>query len=165
MEKEKSKFGKFLQKVGNVFPDVMEVGLTAMSNPLGAIKLVTEKLQDKVNEDSGNAAEASLLLLELKREENTFLADMYKEDTKRIESVHGLEAVQLQQEDLFTKRARPTRQYFWLLFLLICFPIAYLATGATMELPSEVIYGIFADFGFYTYKRTEEKLKLNNSTT
>lgn len=165
-KKEKSGFGKFLQKVGNVFPDIAEVGLTALSNPVEAVRLVKEKLQDKAAADDEKSNAATILLAEMKRDEYQFIQDMYKEDTKRIQSTHELEAVQLEQEDLFTKRARPTRQYFWLLLLLLCYPIAYFFTDAVIDLPEFLLAGVFGDMGFYAYKRTEEKkMKLNPNTT
>ena len=82
---------------------------------------------------------------------------MEKEMTARIASFQETERVQLEQDDKFTKRARPTRQYFWLLFLLLCYPVMYYLDGAVLDLPEIVLLGIFGDFGFYTWKRTEEK--------
>ncbi len=163
-EKEKTKFGKFLQKVGGVFPDILEVGLTAAAgNPIQAIKLVKDKLTGEAAKDNENSRTATELMMELEAMENEFLKEMYQEDTKRILSAHELEKVQLEQSDLFTKRARPTRQYFWLLFLLVCYPVASFVAGSVIPLPEIVLIGMFGDMGFYAYKRTEEKIKLGGS--
>jgi len=86
-----------------------------------------------------------------------FELEMEREMTRRITGHQELEAVQLQQEDLWTKRARPTRQYFWLIFLLICYPVSMWTTGSVIDLPEIVLGGVFVDFGLYTWKRTEEK--------
>lgn len=82
---------------------------------------------------------------------------MEQEMTKRITSFHELEKTQILQEDLYTKRARPTRQYFWLALLLMCYPISQWVTGVMIDLPEIVLGGVFVDFGLYTWKRTEEK--------
>jgi len=159
-KKEKTGLGKFLQKVGSAFPDIAAVGLTAITNPAEAVKMVREKLTDAAAQDSEESSKASELLMELEMKEMDFLKEIYSEDTKRIQSAHALEKTQLEQDDPFTKRARPTRQYFWLLFLLLCYPVAQFATGSIIEIPEIVMVGIFGDMGFYAYKRTEEKCKL-----
>jgi len=89
---------------------------------------------------------------------NDFELAMTAEMTKRIVSVQDTERVQLAQEDLLTKRARPIRQYAWLLFIFVCYPLAYFVKGEYIDVPDVVIMGVFADFGFYTFNRTREKL-------
>lgn len=164
---EKTGFGKFLQKVGHIFPDILEVGATALlDSPAEAIRMVKDKLQGKAAQDGEHSIEASRLLLELKTQEYDFIKEMYSEDTKRIQSAHELEKVQLEQTDLFTKRARPARQYFWLIFLLLCYPLAKFTTGTTVDIPEIVMIGIFGDMGFYAFNGNNNvntpKVKLNN---
>lgn len=87
-----------------------------------------------------------------------YALDYEHEITVRIESAHELEKQQLAQEDLWTKRARPTRQYFWLIFLTLCFPFSKWMSGAVIDLPDILLIGILGDFGFYHYQRTKEKI-------
>jgi hypothetical protein len=119
------------------------------SGALGVIKnIITSQPEEKISAPDK---------LELLKEAHAYELSLEAEDSKRIESFNELEKVQVSQEDLFTKRARPARQYFWLLFLLVCYPLSWFIYGKVMELPDIVLAGIFGDFGFYSFLRTKEK--------
>ena len=60
-------------------------------------------------------------------------------------------------DDLVTKRARPLRQYSWILLLFICYPLSVMVSGSIIELPEIVLMGMFADMGIYSILRTTEK--------
>lgn len=138
----KDKAPQILDVAGDLLPD---------SGALGIVKNLI-KHDDKI--PPADQIEGMKLLQD-------FELEMEREMTKRIEGNQQLEVVQLQQEDLFTKRARPTRQYFWLLFLIVCYPVSFWIGGSVIALPEIILIGIFGDFGFYTWKRTEEKIKLS----
>jgi len=90
---------------------------------------------------------------------NEFELSMEHEMTTRIVEAQKTEQIQIAQEDKWTKRARPTRQYAWVIFLFVCYPVAWFAKDKVVDVPTEIVWGIFADFGYYTYSRTMEKIK------
>lgn len=155
--KEKTKVGKFLQNAAalgqKVGPDVLNLlgnvtGVDALKNLANVIKK-DEDLPDEAKENA-----LALLELDLNAQ-----IELEREMTKRITGHQELEKVQVQQDDLYTKRARPTRQYFWLLFLLLCYPVAWaLNDHKFIELPEIILVGIFSDFGVYSVLRSNEKL-------
>lgn len=148
-DEKKSKFGTWLKEnapgilntIGGVLPEK------------GALGIVRNLLITDETIPEEKRIEGLKLMYDYER-------GMEEEMTKRITSFHQLENTQLLQEDLFTKRARPTRQYFWLILILLCYPISNWTTGSMIELPEIVLGGIFVDFGLYTWKRTEEKNNL-----
>lgn len=169
-EKEKkkfseTKFGQFLKKAGDVIAksggDILEIGATAVTQgPAAAIGKTVQVLRK--GSDSGDS-EATELLVELERNRQSFLVEMESLEVDKIKSFHSLEATQLQQEDLWTKRARPTRQYFWLLAVIGMMILDYLniSEGNSMvflDFNNPLLYIMAADFGYYTLMRTKEKL-------
>lgn len=148
---EEEKKSKFLTWIKENAPNVLNVigGVLPDKGGLGIVKNLIMK-DDTIPDEK----KAEGLKLAYEHE-----LGMEQEMTKRITSYHDLEKTQLVQEDLYTKRARPTRQYFWLVFILLCYPISRWVTGSVIELPEIIMGGIFVDFGLYTWKRSEEKIK------
>lgn len=147
-----TKLGEWIQKnapkvgdiVGDVLPD---------KGVLGIIKNLIDK-EDTLN--TTQKTEAQMLIMQHEIE-------IDKIELEKLKSHHNLEGIQLQQEDLWTKRARPTRQYAWLvliLFMIILDFSQFRDTGSiiffTFENP--LLYVIGADFGIYTFNRTREKI-------
>ena len=107
------------------------------------------------------------------KELNSFQLAMAQEETERIKAVQETERVQLSQEDLFTKRARPFRMYVWVLVIVTCYPVAWIFTavlslyhggemvGQVVPLDWEIVMGMFADMGVYTVSRSQEKTGKN----
>lgn len=151
MGKKKFKDTKLGNILSNKLPSILAVAGEFLPDK-GALGII----KNMVTSDKSMSEQDRAEILALINEHEIALA---KEDTERIKSFHSLENTQLQQEDMFTKRARPTRQYFWLLFILFCYPVMYLIQGKIMDLPEVILFGIFTDFGLYTWKRTEEKNK------
>lgn len=141
-----TKVGKFLSTklpvvldiVGSVLPD--KGVLAIVKNIISSDRSMSAKDKDEVNE----------LILQQEIE-------LEKIELEKLKSFHNLEATQLIQEDKFTKRARPFRQYFWLLLLTLCYPVSWFVSHEMITLPEIILIGIFSDFGLYTWKRTEEK--------
>jgi len=78
----------------------------------------------------------------------------------KVEGFNELETVQLQQDDLVTKRARPIRQYAWIILLFLCYPLAAALSGQPIDLPEILLIGMFSDMGVYSLLRTAEKTGL-----
>lgn len=93
------------------------------------------------------------------KELNDFQIQIAQEETARILSAQETERKQLDQEDLFTKRARPFRQYAWVILLFVCYPVSSMISGSIIALPWEIITIIGTDMGIYTISRTAEKTK------
>lgn len=161
-----TKFGKFLGKAGKAITssggDVLDIGVTAVTQgPAAAIKKTIDVLRN--GSDAGNP-EATDLLIELERNRQAFTVDMAKIESDNIQSFHKLEAQQLSTSDKLTSRARPIRQYFWLLLIAIGLTIDYwnMVYGREklfMEMDNPLLYIMAADFGVYTWNRTREKIK------
>lgn len=97
MEKEKTKFGKFLQKVGNTFGDVAEIGGnllqgTAAGSALGVLGDILE----------GKASNAGL------SEEERLLAQQFKQELELNKIDFEKEVYRMQVEDLKSARESNT---------------------------------------------------------
>jgi len=91
--------------------------------------------------------------LELLKECNKELLDAHAYDESDVEFIE-LESI---GDDVVTRRARPIRQYSWIVLLFICYPLAALIQGATIDLPEIILIGMFSDMGIYSILRTTEK--------
>lgn len=155
-------FGKFLNKAGNAIKrhggDVLEIAATAVTNPVAAIGKAREVLQRGEQKDE----EAQALLAELQLKQMEFKLEMEKLNVEMVKSHHELEAIQLQQEDKWTKRARPTRQYFWLLIITLMIVLDFKnfqesSNLVFLDFNNPLLYIMGADFGYYQFNRTQEK--------
>jgi len=142
-------FGQLLtQKLPEVAAQVGEV--LPSTGVLGIVKnLITAAPEDQISATDK---------LALMQEADKFEETLAQSDSDNIKSYNDVEKAQVQSEDKYTSRARPTRQYFWLLFLLICFPVSYFATGHFVAIPDTLLWIIGGDFGTYTIARTQEKI-------
>jgi len=68
-----------------------------------------------------------------------------------------IEEIEEYGDDVVTRRARPIRQYSWIVLLFLCYPLPYLLGRNPIDLPEIVLYGIFLDMGVYSILRTTEK--------
>lgn len=156
MNKEKKKFRdtkvggwlaknapKALEVVGDVLPD---------KGVLGIVKNLIDK-DETMSAQQKNEFQVLALEYEL---------ELVREETKQIQSHHNVETTQLEQDDLFTKRARPTRQYVWLLIIVAMIVLDFSSfrnsgTLIFLNFENPLLYVIAADFGIYSLGRTAEK--------
>lgn len=86
MGKGKGKFKGFIRKVGNVFPDVLEVATTAITNPIEAISKVGEMLSEKAESDEN----AKLLLQEYDLNVKQWRLEAFEAEVKDRKSARQL---------------------------------------------------------------------------
>lgn len=77
--------------------------------------------------------------------------------TQRHSDFQATERTQLEQEDVFTKRARPFRQYAWTLMIIFCTAIAPFAIGEMLIIPVEILILIGTDMGYHQYNESAER--------
>ena len=131
----------------------------------GAIKPVTE-LIDNLSTSDQEKLELKNRLLEI---ENSYKAKILDYESKVVESQKEIMVAELQQDDLYTKRARPTVLYAGLIILLVnhvLLPWLSYFRGMTVpsiDLPSEFWLAWGGVAGIYAFGRSREKLnKANN---
>lgn len=83
--------------------------------------------------------------------------DILKEVNKELVELVLAEPGTEQGDDVVTRRARPIRQYSWILLLFLCYPLAAAVRGSAIDLPDIVLMGMFGDMGIYSILRTTEK--------
>ena len=159
---EGSKFRQFLKKASKVVPDVLDVGVDILTGDIsGALEKVSDKLSAKKEIPLAGEllVEFEIAKLSFQKELEQIALEHEREVTKRLESHNNLETVQLSQDDLWTKRARPTRQYFWLLAITAMI-VGDWVSGKTVFLvwDNPVFYIATADLVGYTIARQKEKI-------
>lgn len=96
MEKKKTKFGQFLQKVGNTFGDIAEIGGGLLPGPAGtALKTVHGLLEGKAMNNNLSPelqAKAQELKLELELAEKEFQRDLIEAQQADMESARKYNA-------------------------------------------------------------------------
>lgn len=128
-----------------------------------AIKPVTD-LIDNLSTSDEEKAELKNKLLEI---ENSYKAKVLEYESKVVESQKEIMVAELQQGDLYTKRARPTVLYAGLIILLVnhvLLPWLSYFRGMivpSIDLPSEFWLAWGGVAGIYAFGRSREKL--NNS--
>lgn len=99
-----TKFGKFLNKAKNALPNMAEVAIEAITNPVSAIKMASAQLREKAESDE----EARQLLLELEieqeRMEQELTIEFAKMEHTDRESARQMQIHALAQDDAFSKR-------------------------------------------------------------
>ena len=142
-------FGKLLTQklpeiaaqIGTVLPD---------SGTLGIIKnLISDPAQTSSLNDTDRLA--------LLTEANKFELDLDTNDTEKIKSYNDVEKAQVQSDDNYTRRARPTLQYATMLMLFICYPGAWFFKGDYIHLPDTLLIILGSILGVYNVMRSLEK--------
>lgn len=99
-----TKFGKFLNKAKNAIPNVAEIAIEAVTNPVSAIKMAGSKLKEKAEQDE----EARQLLLEFEMEqqrmEHELTIEFAKMEQADRDSARRMQIEALSQDDAFSKR-------------------------------------------------------------
>jgi hypothetical protein len=148
-----TQFGQFL---ANKLPDIAAtIGTVLPDN--GTLGIIKNIISDPA-QTPGLADTDRLALLTAA---NQFAIDQENADNAAIESYNKVETAQVQSDDNYTRRARPTAQYFMLLLIALCYPVAWFAKGLVIPLPQPLILIIGSTLGVYTIARTFEK----NTTT
>lgn len=125
------------------------------------IKPVTDLIDDLVTTDE----EKSVLKNKLTEIQNAHDAKVLEYEAKIAEQQSKIMIAELQQDDLFTKRARPTVLYAGLIIMLInnvILPWASYFKGLTVpaiELPSEFWLAWGGIASVYAFGRSREKLQ------
>ena len=119
---KETKVGQFLQKVGKVIPDTLDVVLESGGNPIKAADAIVDKLREKAATDS----EAKILLLE------------YEQKREEFEREYKLSLIEHEVNDRADARAMQTNA----LSQAEKFPKLFLYLLAGFILMSATVFGI-----------------------
>ncbi len=99
-----TQFGKILAKAKNALPDVAEIAVEAVTNPLSAIAMAREKLQEKAEHDA--EARNALLELDMERERmaNELIVSFAQMEQADRTNARSMQVQALTQDDAFSKR-------------------------------------------------------------
>lgn len=95
-----TKFGGFLKAAVKSVPDLAEVAIEAVTNPVSAVKLAKSKLEEKAEQDQ----QARELLLELQMEQMEMEKELKELQYSDRNSARQMQIAALNQKDVFAKR-------------------------------------------------------------
>lgn len=157
--------GKFFEehgitRVGKILRDAKQLGvavapelleLTTGIPAVGVIKKVVEMVRGGKTNLPADVAQNLIEASEFD------LAELAAHE-RLIAGHQDLEKTQLNSDDKFTRRARPTRQYFWLLVMALALLVWPVWKGHVLEIPTEFLVLMGGDMGVYALGRTAEKM-------
>jgi hypothetical protein len=150
-------FGKFLtEKLPEVASQIGD--LLPNQGVLGLVKnIITDPNQ------SPNLTDVDRLAL--LNAANQFKLNLDQDDTEKIKSYNDVEKAQVSSDDNYTRRARPTLQYATMLFLFLCYPVAWFFKGEFIHLPDTLLIILGSILGVYTVARSMEKTAAINAAS